>query len=273
MPRRSTDLQGGGQVQITPLIPPEGVAKGCLPRTSRIGQDCPLAAERLPYVIPQEEWAGIIPNADLRPLVPFGLYQDGVGSCASESCGQAIQIKIVQAGFAPVKLNPWTQYRTVSGGVDRGSTLGDNLKHARDVGICSYDFWPRYDDTTWDDPDGPRIIHPWYSTPEGDWEGNARNFRIDEFWECTTVAEVGTCLILGHPVSFGWQGHSCVLTKLVSTTSAEYRNSWGDGWGDMGFGIVSLSAIDIRYGAYAVRSVIVPSQEVLPPDPQKRQAA
>jgi hypothetical protein len=53
---------------------------------------------------------------------------------------------------------------------------------------------------------------------------------------------------------FGWNGHSCVLTKLLSTSEAEYCNSWSPQWGDQGFGRIRLSAINFMYGAFAIRT-------------------
>ncbi len=221
----------------TPLIVPPGKKTGCLPRVSQFGEMCEPFASAI-EVIPRDKWAGLIGKVDLRPQVKVVLDQDNVGSCATEATAGAAMIVRSVAGQPHVLLNPWSIYRVTSGGSDRGSNIDSNLVFARDTGILPEEYWPR--------------SKGWRATPPSGWEQVATKYRIAEFFDCANSAEIGTALLLGFPVVFGWQGHSCVLTSLLSTTVAAYLNSWGN-WGDQGFGKIKLNSINYGYGAWALR--------------------
>jgi len=117
----------------------------------------------------------------------------------------------------------------------------------RDNGIAPESVWPR--------------SKGWQATPSADAREAAKLYRIEEFYDITTTAEIGTALLLGFPVVFGWSGHSCVMTQLVNPTTAEYANSWGN-WGDQGFGQLRLSSVNFNYGAFAVRTVSLKDQPI-----------
>jgi len=223
-------------------IPPDK-STGCLLQTTRHGEICPLFGERI-KIIPQQEWGQFIGQMDLRPRVEEVFDQNGVGSCAAESRTQALQVSLDWAGRPYEQLSPWFLYYHTSGGVDQGSTLSDNLQYARDHGIA------------------PMRLHPrssgWKRRPSEEAYAEAKQYKLDEFYEITSIQEVGTALILEMPVVFGWNGHSCMLTSLVDEQTVEYCNSWGD-WGDAGFGKLRLSEINFGYGCYADRSPKDPS--------------
>lgn len=222
------------------LILPPGKAFGCLPRKSKFGECCKPMADEI-EVIPRDQWPALIANGvSLRPHVKTVLDQDGVGSCATESTTQSVMIGRSVAGVPHVLLNPWSIYRVTSGGSDRGSNIDANLEFARDNGILPESYWPR--------------SKGWRATPPAGWKAVAAQYRIKEFYDIATVEEAGTALLLGFPVVFGWNGHSCCLTTLLSPTVAEYINSWGE-WGDEGFGKVNLASINFGYGLFAVRAV------------------
>ena len=223
------------------LMIPAGKAMGCLPRAEPFGELCSAFSEKI-EVIPKARWKEFIGKVSLRPQVNVVLDQDGVGSCATESTAGADMIVRTSAGLPHVLLNPWSIYRVTSGGRDVGSSIDTNLAFARDTGILPESYWPR--------------SKGWRATPPSGWENEAAKYKIVEFFDIKNAEEVGSALLKGFPVVFGWSGHSCVLTTLLSETTAEYLNSWGD-WGDQGFGKVNLSAINYGYGAFAVR---VPKQ-------------
>jgi hypothetical protein len=85
----------------------------------------------------------------------------------------------------------------------------------------------------------------------------ARDYRIDEFFDIGNINELGTALIKGYPVVFGWSGHSCIFVDLLDKNTAVYANSWDSSWGDDGFGTLRLSSVNFGYGAFAIRSTIV----------------
>jgi len=229
---------------MSQLIIPEGKKTGCLPRVSKVGELCDKLEDRM-EVIPQSEWGDWIGNGDLDlgEHVDNILDQNGVGSCATESTAQGIMICRSLQGLPHVLLNPWSMYCFTSGGRDGGSNIDTNLDHARRIGILPMDVWPR--------------SKGWRSKPSDDlMDKEASKYRIHEFFDCATIDEVGTALIRGMPVVFGWSGHSCILTDLLDRNNARYANSWHESWGDNGFGTVRLSAINFGYGAFAVRTVV-----------------
>lgn len=223
---------------MTTLIVPPGKKTGCLERASKVGQWCPLASEQI-EIIPRGEWPDLIGKVNLRKRVHQIKDQDGVGSCATESTAQSIEITRDVSGQDFVQLNPWFIYYHTSGGRDRGSSIDENLRFVRERGVAPETIWPR--------------SNGWRTRPSEEAYEAARKYRILEFYDITSTQEVGSALLLGFPVVYGWQGHSCVLTRLLSVDEAEYANSWGTRWGDEGFGRIGLHEINFRYGAYAVR--------------------
>lgn len=221
------------------LIIPPGKVTGCLPRKSKFGVCCNPMADEI-TVIPRSQWAGSIGNVSRRKNVRQILDQDGVGSCATESTTQGVMITRDADGCPFELLNPWSIYRVTSGGRDNGSSIDENLEFARDIGILPESYWPR--------------SKGWRATPPDGWKDVAARYRIKEFYDIANTEEVGTALILGFPVVFGWSGHSCILTALLSETEAEYANSWTPDWGDQGFGKIKLSSINFDYGAWCIRA-------------------
>ena len=222
---------------------PEGMATGCLPRETRYGEICAKLEDSID-VIPRDKWADIIGNVVLEPYV-FRIFSQGsVGSCAWESTSQGWSMINEVAGNPSVLLNPWGGYAYTSGGRDRGSNIDRNLEFARDVGILPEEFWPRR---------GPNK-NPWNRKPPMDLF-EKHGVKIDEFYDIGSIDEVGTALLRGFPVVYGWSGHSCVLTSLHDKNTAIYANSWGTDWGDKGFGKIALNRINFGYGAFAVRTI------------------
>jgi hypothetical protein len=230
---------------MTQLIIPPGKATGCLPRNDRCGERFPLFAERI-KVIPQDEWAGLIGTIDLSSTVVEGIDQGQVGSCACASTTQALQMVRYLEGQPHELLNHEYIYHYTSGGRDNGSVIGDNIVFARDLGVAPISVWPR--------------SHSWKETPSADAMEAAKQYKLIESYDIATVDEIGTALLEGLPVVFGWQGHSCVLTDLLSATRARYRNSWGDDWEDAGFGTINLSSINFSYGCHALRTALIHSK-------------
>lgn len=221
------------------LIIPSGKKTGCLPRAAKPGYLCSLFGDQIPVIDPGE-WPSLLGEVELRSFVNKIKDQDGVGSCATESTSQAVEIVRAWEGQQFVELNPWSLYYFSSGGQDNGSSIDTNLKLARDQGICPESIWPR--------------SKGWRAKPSADAMEAAKLYTIQEFYDITTLAEFGTALLLGFPVVFGWSGHSVVATRLLTVSTFEYANSWASSWGDDGFGTLRLSSVNFNYGAFAVRT-------------------
>lgn len=227
---------------MSKLIIPNGKKTGCLPRTSRPGEVCPLFREYID-VIPQEEWKEYVGKIDLRDHVNHIKDQDGVGSCATESTAQGVEVSRDFAGFEWVRLNPWFIYYHTSGGTDRGSSIDDNLRFVRENGVVPESVWPR--------------SKGWRTKPSEEAYEAALNFTIEEFFDLSSIAEAGTALLKGFPVVFGWEGHSVLYTSVITRRKGEYANSWDSDWGDEGFGELAFSEVNWQYGAFAIRTVKV----------------
>jgi hypothetical protein len=221
---------------------PSGYRTGCLPRTTKPGEFCPLFGSRI-RVIPRSDWATYTGKISLRHFVREILNQGRVGSCASESSTQSLMIIRAFAGLPHVSLNPYFVYNTVCGGRDQGSTIDSNLKFLREVGVPPISIWPR--------------DKGWQTRPSEEAIEAAKDFRILEFYDISTIEEMVTALFLGFPVVYGANGHAVVKVEHLNDREGLDVNSWGTDWGDGGFGVwVPYSTIgsSLRYGAFAVRT-------------------
>jgi len=232
---------------IDELIIPPGKASGCLPRKSKFGDVCKVFSEEI-EVIPIAHWDELIGEVSLRLDVPIIFDQDGVGSCATESATQSVQVVREVNGLEFVELNPWFVYHTTSEGSDSGSSIDDNLVFIRKNGVAPVSVWPR--------------SKGWKAEPSDEAKKEALKYRIDEFYDIATWEEFGSALLMGFPVVFGYSGHSVLAVELLSKNKLLYANSWDESWGDKGFGILSSSSIHWGYGAWATRSVTIPDIHV-----------
>jgi hypothetical protein len=218
-----------------------GYKPGCLPRKSRPGEVCPMAADRI-KLIPSADWDAAAKELGdtLRFHVPVVLDQDGAGSCATESTTGGVMLARVLAGQPHVLLNPWYMYHTTSDGVDRGSGIDEDLVFARDNGIAPESVWPR--------------SKGWKATPSAEADEAAKEFRIEEFFDISNVNEMVSALLAGFPVVYGADGHSVLKIQHLDAKKGLDLNSWNTTWGDKGFGVwATYNAVNWNYGAFAIR--------------------
>ena len=217
-------------------------AWGCLPRNSRFAEKCRPAADRVPLV-PENQWDAIAGQLGqgLRPYAKKILYQNGVGSCATESTTQGVMVSRAFAGLPFVLLNPLFIYFHTSGGRDNGSSIDDNLEFVKEFGIAPESVWPR--------------SKGWRTKPSPEAYAAAKAFRIEEYWDVASIAEMVSTLLLPEPVVFGADRHS-VLAVAHKGSYPEVANSYDVDWGDQGFGKwCSYAKINWGYGAFALRVV------------------
>ncbi len=221
------------------IIYPDGYKPGCLPRRSRPGELCPMAADRI-KIVPSSDWAAAAAELgdNLRKHVPVVLDQNGYGSCACEATAGAIMLARAVQGLPFVQLNPLFIYRTTSGGSDSGSSIDDDLAFARDHGCASEAVWPR--------------SNGFRTKPSPEAVEDALKYRIDEFFDIANVNEFVSSELDAWAVVHGAQGHAILAVQHMGTFPL-ILNSWGQ-WEDGGFGRwASYNAIQWSYGAFAVR--------------------
>lgn len=177
------------------------------------------------------------------------------GNCWSHSTTGCVQAQRAFAGLPYVPLSAYAIAATIKQGRNEGGWCGLSAKFAREKGIPSQAIWPQ----------GDRDYRR-YDKPET-W-ANAELHKTTEEWADLTRAEydqnlsfdvVATCLLLNIPVAgdFNHWSHSVMLCDLVEVEPGSFgvrlRNSWGDGWGDKGFGVLRGQKA-ITDGAIAIRS-------------------
>jgi hypothetical protein len=216
-------------------------AWGALPRKTKFGALAGVPPFReVIEVIPQRDWPDLLPNHRGLDWCVGSVYdQDGVGSCASESSTQGVAVLRVFAGSDWIEFNPWFVYHTVSGGVDRGSSLDDNVAFLTEHGACPESVWPR--------------SKGWRATPSQAAYDAARAFRLVEVFDIGSVDELGTALLKGFPVYYGSNAHAKLFTRMLDPETGRYINSWAESWGDQGFGTERFRSVEINYGAFAFR--------------------
>jgi len=222
---------------------PPNRLRGCLPRRSRPGAICPMAADRI-KVIPRAEWSDLASQfaagLGLRPFVREVLDQGSDGSCAAEGSTGSVMIDRAFRSREHVLLNPLSVYHTTSRGVDRGSSIDENLEFIRQHGIAPESVWPR--------------SKGWRPEPSEEAVAAALAFRIEEFFDISSIDEMVSALLQGYPVVYGSNGHAVCKVRHLNENEGEDLNSWGPEWGDGGFGVwASYRAVNWQYGAWAVR--------------------
>jgi hypothetical protein len=220
---------------------------GCLPRKSRPGEVCPMAADHI-KLVPRADWdaAAAEIGDSIRKHVQVILNQASVGSCAAESSTGDLMIARSVQGLPFKLLNPYSLYHFSSHGSDSGSSIDENLQLLRDQGVCSEEMWPR--------------SRGWRSRPPAAAMEDAKNYRIEEFYDITTIDEFVSALLSGFAVVFGASGHAIVAVQHMGNRPL-ILNSWDDDWEDGGFGywVNSYNAVNWAYGAWAARLAKVTS--------------
>jgi len=223
---------------------PPGKAKGCLPKRHEPGEVCGFWRD-IPdaRVIPISEWDDYLDKGiDLQMSSAYMYSQASVGSCAAEGVNAGVEVMQGVSGMPQTLFNPYGMYHYTSGGRDNGSTLSDNLSFARDRGCFPEVYWPR--------------TEGWRKEPNEDAQDAALQHRIDEYWEIENWEEMGSALLQRFAVYAAYAGHAWLAVAVVNKQQLKYRNSWGEDWGDHGYGIINQSRVQFQYGIYAIRTTL-----------------
>jgi hypothetical protein len=168
-----------------------------------------------------------------------------------------------------VEVSPISIYRWVTPGPGSGSTISDNLKQLRDVGML-----PVNSDSNREVlrkvglPESHVLATTGYSQrfPDG-WKDTAKFFRAAEWYDISSFDGFVSAILEGFPVCYGRAGHAICGVRVVKRNGVwtiKYANSWGN-WGEGGYGYDSESYIAgaIRsYGAWALRCPVITDEFV-----------
>ena len=193
-------------------------------------------------LIPESQWKAratklIDEGADLKTLtydLP-ALDQDGVGQCwmfghcgamrtLSRRQGGVLRLPSVQSLAYSLR----SDYR--SWGV-RGGDPADSMEALMEHGAARDELWPT-------DPDVGRNSKYATAEAEADRQANRLLVGIELGHEHDIWQELISCLLqgIGGGVAFNWWGHHVEAIAYLPNGNLLIRNSWGNGWGDRGFG-------------------------------------
>jgi len=170
-------------------------------------------------------------------------------SCNAHSSVMTMRVLRLLAGKKDVRLSEGNLYGQINGQRDQGSLLGDALEALVKTGVCL--------DTTIGEYDWQKSKWP------ANWQAEAKNYRIQEAWDCSTFDHIASAIQLGFIVNYGimvyddfgpdsenWAvppsrrgggGHAMPAIGLAvrnGVWGVETPNSWGTRFADNGIIIV-----------------------------------
>lgn len=199
-------------------------------------------------VIPQSEWPAYIDGKGgedqlhVEPYVDFTYDQGQIGSCGSEGAAGCARANRRVGGQPDADYNPYYIYQTVSGGRDQGSSLSDNIRFLHTDGCATKDTWPR--------------SKGWRREPSDEAKAEARQHRSLKHVKVENWSEFGTMLLHALAVYFGYPGHAIFGSRLIAPNRLRYKNSWGPGFGENGYGTLRQDRIAWYYGVYVVLAMV-----------------
>ena len=227
------------------IISPDGRSRGLIPRDYSVNPVGYCSAARpfdLP-LIPESEWqerldAIIAAKAQLSDVRNRGMNgqpipsrdQDGYGYCWGHSSTSAALIVRAASGLPYADLSAFAVCCIIKNYRDQGGWGSESLEWIAKYGIPTSATWPQQSTKRSNDNEAMRA--------------EAAKYKITEWMdlEPRDKNQFVTCLLMGIPVvtDLNWWGHSICTLDLVSLNPFRTRiwNSWGDGWGDNGMGIL-----------------------------------
>lgn len=222
---------------------------------------CAAADDEVP-LIPENKWRELAQQAEqsgLDKLVVEIKNQGQEGSCVANATTQLHQVmQAAQFGIANVTLlSAMSLYKRIGSSANSGAMVDDGMEE-----MCARGALPLDNKTNRN-----HFQHVMPATgfdrplPQG-WQETAKKFRGDERLIVQTEEALFSCLLSGHPVVVGRQGHSILYLRPVWQNGQwliRYVNSWGN-WGENGYGYDSARLFrQSADWAFTLRSIITPS--------------
>ena len=219
-----------------------------------------LPSHKLNFLtLPSPHPAGPAATVDLRSRFPPVYDQGALGSCTANALCAAFTFNA--PGFTGSRLFLYYNERLLEKTItyDSGAYIHDGITAMKTYGLCSETIWPyivsKY---------AVKPTAPCYSAALADRVLTAQNIQ-------PTLATMKQALSQGYPFVFGFTVYSSFLNASASTTGIIpmpapresvlgghavvavgyddthqwfiFRNSWGSGWGDHGYGYIPYAYI------------------------------
>lgn len=244
----------------------------------RAGRNAPLFDEHFrERIVPKSEWRSLYD--ELQPnqerLSSYTWDQNGFGTCTSNATACAMHIQWTRQFGEEWAITPAPPsiYPFCASGGNSGSSTNCNIERASEKGVLLIDTEKNrkvlrtlgldethvIDAVQWNA--GKRCPQSWY-------EETAKHFKVEEFYEITSVDGWFSAVLLGFTILYGRSGHAICGTGFEpkgSDWTGIYQNSWGS-WGRTINGRQAYGEDTYSYlqrtgayrGAFAVRQISEP---------------